>query len=321
MSLWDEAVEDLNRFNSLYAQVERKPQDLRVLRKSINDTNKLLKVSVWAMKCLAPDTYKTVFLPATREVSKLAKNKEASPDFLLAALHQYKKAVQAALDSTAPEIFTYQGFNVFNEEHISDELCRKALEGVDVLKALFKKRGVKSLIERGITRIVLVLDAGVSAFFHAETREMTLSVLELAKGNAGRFIDTFAGETVLHEFGHFIHRNYITGEAAAAWDDPWGDLPSLADPHAFQVGVTKRQERLDPLDIVTEYGKTDKYEDFAETFMIFMSAPEKLTPASKFRMQQALSLSGLYGKPVLRLSSLVLRVVARWQNQISGRCM
>jgi len=320
MSLWDDAVKDLNQFNSLYAQVERKPQDLAVLRKCINGINKVPKVSVWAMKCLAPDTYKTVYLPATREVSKLARDKEAPADLLLAAIHQYKKAVQTALDSTAPESFTYEGFNVVNEEHISDELCRKALEGVDFLKALFKKRGVKDLIEQGIARIVLVLDAGASAFFHAGTRELTLSVPELSKGNAGRFIDTFAGETVLHEFGHYVHRNYITGEAAEAWDEPWEGLPSLADPHALRDSNPKRQERLDPLEIVTEYGKTDKYEDFAETFMVFMSAPEKLTPTSKFRMQRALSLSGLYGKPVLRLSSkdhvLALRVAARYAKLV-----
>jgi hypothetical protein len=50
---------------------------------------------------------------------------------------------------------------------------------------------------------------------------------------------------------------------------------------------------LDPLEIVTDYGKQDKFEDFAETFMLFMVAPEKLTPTTKFRMQRALSLSGL----------------------------
>jgi hypothetical protein len=43
-------------------------------------------------------------------------------------------------------------------------------------------------------------------------------------------------------------------------------------------------------------------EDFAEAFVAFMIAPEKLTPEAKFRMQRALSLSGLYGKHVMHLA-------------------
>jgi hypothetical protein len=311
---WDEAVKDLNQFNSLFSQVERKPQDATVLKKCVNGTNKLIKLAIWAGKCLTKSV-DTTLLTARREIARLAKTKEAPAEELLNAIHQFKKAVQEALDSTAPENFTYQGFKVTNEQHLSDEMCRKALEGVNFLKALFKKRGVQNLIEQGIARIVLVLDAGASAFFHSGTRELTLSVGELSKGNSGRFIDTFVGETVLHEFGHYVHRNYITGEAASAWDAPWEGLPSLANPHALRVPDAKRKEQLDPLEIVTDYGKVDKYEDFAETFMIFMAAPEKLTPTSKFRMQRALSLSGLYGKPVLKFATkdLLASVVERFK--------
>lgn len=323
MSLWDDAVKDLHQFNSLYAQVERKPKDVKVLRACVAEAASLTKLFVWAKKALTADTYATL-LAGWREIGKLAKARGASEEELRAVIDRFKDGVQQALDSTAPEDFTYQGFKVSNKEHFADVLCRKALEGVDFLKALFKKRGVTNLLEHGVARILLVQDAeGASAFFHGGTRELTLSVPELSKGNTGRFIDTFTGETVLHEFGHYVHRNYITGEAAAAWDDPWEGLPSLADPHALRNPDPKRQERLDPLEIVTEYGKTDKYEDFAETFMIFMAAPEKLTPTSKFRMQRALSLSGLYGKPVLRLSSedhaLILRVAARYVR--ARRCI
>lgn len=324
MSFWDDAVKDLNQFNSLYAQVERKPQDKAVLKKCVTGASNLTKLFVWAKKALTPDVYGKL-LGAWRETGKLAKARSASEEELSAAVEQFRKETQAALDSTAPENFTYQGFKVVNLEHFSDELCRKALEGVDFLKALFKKRGVVNLIEQGIARINLVFDAEGSAFFHAGTRELTMSVPELSKGNTGRFISTFTGETVLHEFGHYIHRNYITGEAAEAWDAPWGDLPSMADPnYRRNLDPKQNDERkkvLDPLEIVTEYGKTDKYEDFAETFMVFMSSPDRLTPTAKFRMQRALSLSGLYGKPVLRLAAkdavLALRVAARFRRRAS----
>lgn len=73
---------------------------------------------------------------------------------------------------------------------------------------------------------------------------------------------------------------------------------SKADP-SMQKSV---EEALEKLQIVSPYGKTNEMEDFAESFVAFVGAPEKLTPTAKFRMQRALSLSGLYGKPVMRLA-------------------
>jgi hypothetical protein len=61
-------------------------------------------------------------------------------------------------------------------------------------------------------------------------------------------------------------------------------------------------EAKESLGIVSEYGKTDKYEDFAETFRAWMIKPSALTDQAKYRMQRTLSLSGLYGKPIMRLS-------------------
>lgn len=311
---WAGATKDLNQFNTLYAQVEKSPQDAKLLRKCVAGINKLLPLAVWAKKCLTSSDYSDL-LVAMRLISKLAKDKEAGQDQLLVGIEAYKDATQKALDSTAPESFTYQGFKVSNEQHFSDELCRKALGGLDFLKALFKKRGVVNLIEDGISRVVLVHEAGGAvAYFHSGTREMVVSIAEVSKESKARVLSDFINETILHEFGHYVHRNYITGEARDAWDDPWGDLPSLADPNAPRVPDSKRKEQLDPLEIVTEYGKVDKYEDFAETFLVFMAAPERLTPTSKFRMQRALSLSGLYGKPILRLSTenQAVRVAARF---------
>jgi hypothetical protein len=306
---WEKAVQELHKFNSVYAAVEKKPNDPVVLRKSVTAISKLVNFQVWVKKCLTKESYAD-FLEAAKDIFRLTKDKSAAPSALLAGIEAYKMASQRALDSAAPESFTYQGFKVINKQHFADELCRKALQGLDYLKALFKKRGVINMIESGVARVVLVNDANATAYFHSGTREMVISVEEITKGSA-RILDDFANETILHEFGHYVHRNYITGEAEEAWNSPWGDLPSLADPRTPKRPDNKRQEQLDPLEIVTEYGKVDKYEDFAETFVVFMAAPEKLTPTAKFRMQRALSLSGLYGKPVLRLSTSILRVASR----------
>jgi hypothetical protein len=61
-------------------------------------------------------------------------------------------------------------------------------------------------------------------------------------------------------------------------------------------------EALAKLQIVSDYGKTNHDEDFAESFVAFVGAPEKLTPTAKFRMQRTLSLAGLYGKHIMRLA-------------------
>ncbi len=309
MSYWDDAVKDIAHFNSAYAQVERKPQDTAILKKCVTVASKLTMLFVWANKALTEDSYEEL-LTLWRETRKLAKEREPLREELLSAIHRFRTATQKAIASTAPEEFSYHGFKISNKEHFAEALCRKTLEGVDVLNAFFRKRGVERVLQEGIARIILTQDAGrASAFFHSGTRELTLSVSELSKAKPGRFIDSFTGEAVLHEFGHFVHRNYITGEAREAWDSPWDSM----------VNDPKRQEKLDSLEIVTDYGKTDKYEDFAETFLLFMVAPEKLSPTAKFRMQRALSLSGLYGKPVLHLSSkdldVVFRVATRFTRQ------
>ncbi len=308
---WQPAAEELAKFNTLYAQVLKKPRDEKVLRKCVNGADKFLRIRIWCSKCLDADIDAAI-LAASREVHALAKDKGASVDALRAGIEHFKTAAQSAVESAAPEKFTYQGFSVSNPQHFSDEACRRVLAGVDYLMALFKKRGVEKVIGAGVARIVLMIDADAVAFFNSETRELVLGVGEVLKAKGGpRMLQDFTNETILHEFGHYVHRVYLTGEAREAWNDPWGNLPSLANPRAIQP--KDRKQRLAPLEIVTEYGEVDQFEDFAETFVAFMDAPEKLTPTAKFRMQRALSLSGLYGKPVMRLAvdQAIARTVVR----------
>lgn len=63
------------------------------------------------------------------------------------------------------------------------------------------------------------------------------------------------------------------------------------------------QEAMNELGIISEYGRKNVAEDFADTFVAFVAAPEALTPNAKFRMQRTLSLSGLYSKSVMRLAT------------------
>jgi hypothetical protein len=288
-SYWPPAYAELVKLNALFEASARKPENAAALKKAFVAANKAVHFSVWVGKCLLPEK-KAALLEVTREIYRMSKAEDSA---MHDVLRRFKVVMQDALDSAAPAQFNYRGFKVLNPEHLGEALCRKTLVGVDFLQKLFAQRGVVNVIEQSVSGIRLELGSGSTASFHAGTRELTLSVGP-ETGKPGRFTDSFLDETFVHEFGHLIHRTYITGEAAAYWDAPWKGLSSV-DP--------LRKERLDALEVVTEYGRTDKYEDFAETFMLYMISPEKLTPTAKFRMQRTLSLTGLYGKPVMRKAS------------------
>lgn len=74
-------------------------------------------------------------------------------------------------------------------------------------------------------------------------------------------------------------------------------------------------QAISALEVPTDYAKTNEKEDFAESFVAFMSAPERLSTLGRYRMQQALSLSGLYGKQIMRLAkhpTLTLEDIQTW---------
>ena len=70
---------------------------------------------------------------------------------------------------------------------------------------------------------------------------------------------------------------------------------------------------LDALGIPTEYGRTNVGEDFAETFVLFMTDPNRLSDMARYRMSRALWLSGFHGKPVMRIAvDMSYRLARRW---------
>lgn len=85
-------------------------------------------------------------------------------------------------------------------------------------------------------------------------------------------------------------------------------------PRVLQDEIRKEDKSvdaaIDALEVPSEWARTNTLEDFAETFVAFMANPAKLSDQAKFRMQRALSLSGLYGKPVMRLAE---RVAQAWR--------
>jgi hypothetical protein len=100
--------------------------------------------------------------------------------------------------------------------------------------------------------------------------------------------------------------------------------PMLDEASVEKVRAEDRSvdEALDALGIPTAYGRTNVKEDFAETFVLWMVHPERLSEQARNRMGRALWLSGFYGKPVMRVArrgdremASSVKVAARWLKQ------
>ena len=289
--LWDNATKDLKKLDTLYTKANKPNVDDAYLQGAVKTIDKMKGLMKWIITCFEDPIADRVWDSWERVKSEKT----------LESLNVFVKDIQGLMSEIAPAHFEYSGFKIINDQRISDAKCRELLECIDFLLATFKKRGITDLLLEGIKTVILIptnpIESRFGGLYNPETRELSLTTI---KGDPKKvFIDWF-NHIFLHEFGHYVHVYYLSKDAKAVWDEPWdeGENPGSVSP----------------------YGGTNTFEDFAETFVAFVAAPEKLTPTAKFRMQRALSLSGLYGKPVMRLAmddSIVSRVVSRYINSSS----
>lgn len=446
-SLWDSAVDDVKSLNTQYEKLRKLSDptsiDARKVLKSLslNFASCYPGLYDWVMKCTNVSNLQLTDFPK----STMVMTGNQPYDEYLQVFKAFRDSVQDLIRTVAPQRFSYQGFAIENPEGMTEEVAMMSLEGVDYLVALFKQRGMTPLLSKGVSVIRLRVDLGNNAVgnYRQTNQEIQLSVSKLMKlgGTSGRFI-TWVKEVLLHEFGHYVHLNYLSTEAKESWDSGWDDVKAkqealkeafklissgetdnffkllvasgwkpekvvkqldaiqvvkfaywlrstqlnntplitpksfkwnkdgqlmarfFLDPKKFmedERGYTPADDKyeemlgrvrthyyedtlnmgknlpisdttvselskadptlqnaldlvMDDLEIVSDYGKTNEVEDFAETFVAFLAAPEKLTSTAKFRMQRALSLSGFYNKPVMRLAEkdLVTIVASRY---------
>jgi hypothetical protein len=449
--LWLLAEADLRTFNDRYDEAQKLKEPLSEADQKLLNNFAFRKNGTapsfpdawfwkWMGLCFSPmdiDDPDAV-RPQGVMILEVVDGKRPLKDFLQ-QLDAYRDALQGVVNATAPAMFTYQGFKVENKQHMGDAFCRRMLEGVDYVVALFKRRGLTTLLNEGLSKVELVPEisdgSNTLGLYWNQSKTITLSGRFVGMGT-GRFMK-WANEVFLHEFGHHVHLSFLATEAKKAWDSGWAEVQEkkevielafkkitreervvfyntlkatnwdvgraakkldpvqrvkfgvwLRTPMTGSPLITDKQFRLtkdgqyiagymqnpegfmkknydltpgepdydtknqqvakrvadklgllyagaypipaatveelakaDPamqktvdealakLEIVSPYGKTNEKEDFAETFVAFVGAPEKLTPTAKFRMQQALSLSGLYGKQVMKLAKAVHEAV------------
>lgn len=125
-----------------------------------------------------------------------------------------------------------------------------------------------ALIENTVERLQETFDEGMGVGAYARgTQKINPELTQFLMQN-----DADIRQTLLEVFS-------ASGEIREAWKD-----------------VT--QEWGSP----TEYAKTSPQEDFAESFVLFMISPQRMTENNRFRMKRTLWLSGFGGKPVMRLA-------------------
>lgn len=85
-------------------------------------------------------------------------------------------------------------------------------------------------------------------------------------------------------------------------------LPSVVMKAQAGADITIQKsvnKALEDLGIPSNYGKEDFQEDFAETFVLFVAAPDRLSKTARWRMGRTLGLSEAGGKKVMRLSKKI----------------
>jgi len=140
-----------------------------------------------------------------------------------------KEALKNLVGSFAPERFTYQGFRIRNKGFLTDPVVRDLLDSIDYLVALFKKRGMLKLLHEGIREIVLTTDDSdhnAAGLYYSNSQSITLISNGILK-RSPKLLRVWTHEVFLHEFGHYIHMNYITGDARRYWDSAWDPISKL----------------------------------------------------------------------------------------------
>jgi len=115
---------------------------------------------------------------------------------------------------------------------------------------------------------------------------------------------TQAGIDFLSGMRKDFHKDHASYEYALGQSIP-GDYPVMKSSDELDEllqGHKSHDELVKALDLPTDYAAENELEDFAETFTTYMLNPKQLSPTARYRLMRALSLSGVHGKPVMRLS-------------------
>jgi hypothetical protein len=183
---------------------------------------------------------------------------EIPPEWFFAALERYAQAIQDVLNTSAPASFSYHGFQIVNEDRMGEQRCRRLLAGVDYLVGTFKRKGMSKLLENSVSKVELVpgnLFSGENAAgtYNPSTKTIALSS-EIVFQFGARFLQNWINEVFLHEFGHYVHLNYLSPEAKEVWDEPWIEIEKRREALTRALGTISVKERFKYFGVLKESG-------------------------------------------------------------------
>jgi len=404
------------------------PPSQRLLKNSVSfTTNNLQQAAKWLLEYWTAAQESKDYSDQTLLVTSRG---------FLKSLDDYKDTLQEMLNQAYPAKFTHAGFPINNPDRLANPVVREFLSGIDFLKRWFKQRKLLKIFEAGIKSFKFDLEVpsyltGAAAYYDVQGHFIGMFAPTAFLNTTPRMLDSWIKEIFLHEFGHYIHLAYITGEAKAFWDSWWDNIEKVRDidqetsvtlnerrdyydilehknfdvkrvkkndfsynhqeetnyikfvswitspskhykpiasvsgrdytkpprvtpfgeemfeffrdskgkdydkkkmePYLTMLGLFDNADReiseqakqqlykgllpveqaIAELGVPTNYAQTDALEDFAESFVLFVTEPRRLSPLAQYRMKRTLSLSGLYGKPVMTFARTIEGLVSK----------
>jgi hypothetical protein len=121
----------------------------------------------------------------------------------------------------------------------------------------------------------------------------------LAAERAARSGDT-SPEKIAKELA-WLNKKFRSNLGASGQDRGYAwPILSEYDVEAYASEDTGVQLALEKLGLPTDYAHENEREDFAETFVTYMTRPQDLSKTALFRMRRALHLSGMVGSPIMK---------------------
>lgn len=234
--------------------------------------------------------------PKGRMILEILDGKSDITEFF-SRLDEYSAALNTVLRDVAPESFTYQGFKIKNPDRLGDKMSRRLLGGVDYVVALFKKRDVLPALHAGIQAIELLPSSSMKrrsdtadGLYTSTTQTIALS--SAITWHGGGRLEKWVDEVFLHEFGHYVHLNYLPKAAKAVWDASWDDVKEKQEALTKAFKSISSQERAKFFDVLLASGfdasrAAKRLESVARVkFGVWLRSPETGDPlitAKQFR--------------------------------------
>jgi len=172
-------------------------------------------------------------------------------NYFIIALDKYKNGIQKMLNLIYPPQFKHAGFRIENPDHLAKPVVNELLGGIDFLKNWFKSKGLLKILEEGIPFFKLEMESPdqdlhsrkTGAYYSVDKHYISIMASTAFHSNLHGLLDSWVKQVFLHEFGHYLHLAYITGEAKAFWDSWWDKVNEVRGLQRYTQPITQEERQ------------------------------------------------------------------------------